>query len=125
MNIEALTALDMINKDILPTLSKYSLKLAETLKIKNELKLDSTYEKDILDYITTNTKKLYEGKLDLENTLAKKDNMKDIAEISMFYKDEILTRMEKLRDIVDGLETKVDEKVWPYPSYAKLLYSIQ
>ena len=43
----------------------------------------------------------------------------------MFYKDDILTRMEKLREIVDGLETKVDEKVWPYPSYAKLLYSIQ
>ena len=115
----------MINKDILPTLSKYSLKLAETLKIKNELNLDSTYEKDTLDYISTNTKKLYLGKLDLEKTLAKKDSITDILEISMFYKDEILTRMEMLREIVDGLETKVDEKVWPYPSYAKLLYSIQ
>ena len=125
VNIEALTALDMINKDILPAVSKYSGKLASSLKTKKELGVDVTYEKETLDFITKNEKLVYEKKLDLEKTLEKKDTFTDIAKESMFYKDEVLTRMEDIRNIVDSLEEVIDEEAWPYPSYSKLMFGIK
>ena len=39
--------------------------------------------------------------------------------ISDFYRDEIVTTMEDARLIVDGLETNVGKKYWPYPSYGE------
>ena len=33
--------------------------------------------------------------------------------------------MNELRDIVDTLETKVDEKIWPMPTYIDLLFGIK
>ena len=124
VNIEAMTALDMVNKDILPALSKYSSELSVGLKNKEELGYDTTYEKDILSFITTNTKNVYFKKNELEKTLKKKDSFSDISETSMFYKNEVLPVMEELREYVDELEKVVEEKAWPYPSYSKLFFGI-
>ena len=33
--------------------------------------------------------------------------------------------MNKLREVVDTLETKVDEKSWPMPTYIDLLFGIK
>ena len=61
----------------------------------------------------------------LEKTLAKKDSFTKIEELSLFYKDEVLPKMASLRDVVDDLEVIVDEKVWPYPSYGRLLFGVR
>ena len=124
VNIEAVTALDMINKDILPAVSKYSSELAMGIKAKADLRMDVTYEKETLEFITNYTRLAYEKKLDLESTLRKKDSFDEIGKKSMFYKDEVLPKMEELRDIVDALEQKIDGKAWPYPSYGKLFFGI-
>ena len=60
-----------------------------------------------------------------EKTLDKKDSFTKIEGLALFYKDEILPKMASLRDVVDGLEVIVDEKVWPYPSYGKLLFGVR
>ena len=125
VNIEALTALDMVKKDILPTVSSYSKSLADTAKAKKDLSLDATYELDILSKVSEGLKKAYEETLDLEKTLAKKDSFTKIEELSLFYKDEVLPKMASLRDVVDDLEVIVDEKVWPYPSYGRLLFGVR
>ena len=124
VNIEALTVLDMTSKDILPAISKYSKELADTISAKKALGVDYSYEFDILTKLSNGLKKAYEIKLTLEASLAKAKDISAIEKLSMFYKEEILTKMEELRDVVDGLEGLVDEKAWPYPSYGDLLYSV-
>ena len=124
VNIEALTVLDMASKDILPAISKYSKELADTISAKKVLGVDYSYEFDILTKLSDGLKKAYEIKLTLEASLAKAKEISTIEKLSMFYKEEILTKMEELRDVVDGLEGLVDEKAWPYPSYGDLLYSV-
>lgn len=124
VNIEALTVLDMASKDILPAISKYSKELADTISAKKVLGVDYSYEFDILTKLSDGLKKAYEIKLTLEASLAKAKDISAIEKLSMFYKEEILTKMEELRDVVDGLEGLVDEKAWPYPSYGDLLYSV-
>ena len=125
VNIEALTVLDMASKDILPAISKYSKELADTISAKKVLGVDYSYEFDILTKLSDGLKKAYEIKLTLEDSLAKAKEISDIEKLSMFYKEEILTKMEALRDVIDGLEGLVDEKAWPYPSYGDLLYSVK
>ena len=124
VNIEALTVLDMASKDILPAISKYSKELADTISAKKALGVDYSYEFDILTKLSDGLKKAYEIKLTLEASLAKAKEISAIEKLSMFYKEEILTKMEELRDVVDNLEGLVDKKAWPYPSYGDLLYSV-
>ena len=124
VNIEALTVLDMASKDILPAISKYSKELADTISAKKVLGVDYSYEFDILTKLSDGLKKAYEIKLTLEASLAKAKDISAIEKLSMFYKEEILTKMEELRDVIDGLEGLVDKKAWPYPSYGDLLYSV-
>ena len=125
VNIEALTALDMVKKDILPALSSYTKSLADTVKVKKELGVDASYEQDILAKVSDGLKSAYKEALNLEKTLDKKESFKKIEELSLFYKDEVLPKMATLRDVIDSLEVIVDEKAWPYPSYGKLLFGVR
>ncbi len=40
------------------------------------------------------------------------------------YKDKVKTAMEALREPVDELEMLVDKEVWPYPTYADLMFEV-
>ena len=60
--------------------------------------------------------------LAIENVKAKKaDNL----EKAKLWKDKVLSLMNDLREVVDTLETKVDEKDWPMPTYIDLLFGIK
>ena len=38
---------------------------------------------------------------------------------------ELFTKMEELRETVDTLETLLPRKMWPFPTYAEILYSVK
>ena len=48
----------------------------------------------------------------------------DIMEQSIMWRDGVFATMNKLRETVDTIETKVDEKYWPMPTYLDLLFGI-
>ena len=60
----------------------------------------------------------------LENEVNKAKYIKDIKEKAVCFRDNVLTSMNELRKIVDSLETKVDSKIWPIPTYIDLLFGI-
>ncbi|MCR5349968.1 MAG: glutamine synthetase III [Acholeplasmatales bacterium] len=125
VNIEALTCLDMLNKDYLPAISKYTKSLAETVALKNSLNVTSDYEKAILDKVSLDLVVAYNKKVELENALKKASTISDVEKLSMYYKTDILTLMEDVRSVIDEIETNVDGMAWPVPSYAELLYSVK
>ena len=125
VNIEALTCLDMLNKDYLPTISKYTKNLAETVSLKKSLGVNDSYELDILNKISQELSKAYDVKKNLEKTLASAKDIQDCTELSMYYREKVLPLMEDVRSIIDGIELDVDSKDWPVPSYGDLLYSVK
>ncbi len=125
VNIEALTCLDMLNKDYLPAISKYTKNLAETVQIKKDLGINNTYEFVILNKISTELSKAFDVKMNLEKTLAGAKDIQDCTELSMYYREKVLPLMEDVRSIIDGIELDVDAKDWPVPSYGDLLYSVK
>ena len=125
VNIEALTCLDMLSKDYLPAISKYTKNLAETVTLKKSIGVNSEYELELLNKISDELKAAYEAKNELAAKLAKTSEISDCTELSMYFRNTILPLMEKARDIIDGIELDVDSKDWPVPSYGDLLYSVK
>lgn len=126
LNIEALTMLDMAQKDLLPAISKYSRFLCETIAAKKTTlpHLPCPYEKDTASRLCTliNTAFLQTSKL--EAVLAEANQISDSAEAALFYKDSVLPCMAQLRSAIDEAETITAKEYWPYPSYGDMLFSI-
>lgn len=126
LNIEALTMLDMAQKDLLPAISKYSRFLCETIAAKKTTlpHLPCPYEEDTASRLCTliNTAFLQTSKL--EAVLAEANQISDSAEAALFYKDSVLPCMAQLRSAIDEAETITAKEYWPYPSYGDMLFSI-
>ena len=125
VNIEALTCLDMLNKDYLPAISKYTKKLAETINTKTGLKLDTSYELETLEKINSELNEAYKTKIRLADAIKKASDIKDCTKLSMYYRNTILPIMEEAREIIDDIEVNVDSNSWPVPSYGDILYSVK
>ncbi|MBR6288172.1 MAG: hypothetical protein IKR19_02375, partial [Acholeplasmatales bacterium] len=125
VNIEALTALDMVNKYYLPSISKFSNFLIGSIANKKSIGLNAEYETNTASILADASNKIYEIKRELENSLVEKDKITDCAKLSTYLKDNVLTKMEALRTVIDEIELIVDKDYWPFVSYGDLLYSVK
>ena len=125
VNIEAETALDMINKYYLPSITKFSNFLIDSYKNKKELGLESSYEYETLKTISSAETNIYSLKSKLERALEKAKTITKVEDLSMYLKDNVLTIMSDVRDIIDSLELIVSKEYWPFISYGDLLYSVK
>ncbi|MBR2916113.1 MAG: glutamine synthetase type III, partial [Clostridia bacterium] len=127
INIEALTMIEMVKKDILPAVSAYGRELSDIALTKKSLSndLDCTYEEEVAQTVSSLTGELFKSLKALELIMAKADTMKDNGELSFFCKDEIIPAMEDMRKTTDELETMVSSDFWPYPSYGDLLFGVR
>ena len=125
VNIEALTCLDMVNKDYLPALSKYSKVLVDTLVAKKVLGLNVDYEYSVSKIISDGIHKIFDIKTKLEESLKEAQKEEGLEEKSMAYMEKVLPKMADLREAVDSLESYVDASYWPVPSYGDLLFGVK
>ena len=125
VNIEALTCLDMVNKDYLPALSKYSKVLVDTLVAKKALGLNVDYEYSVSKIISDGIHKIFDIKTKLEESLKEAQKEEELEKKSMAYMEKVLPKMADLREAVDSLESYVDASYWPVPSYGDLLFGVK
>ena len=126
IHIEASTMINMLGKDIMPALCKYSEQLAQTIVAKKSAIKESTcvYETKLLKIVDTSLEKLSSKTTHLEGLLHSAEKMVGAIEQAQFYKDKVIKEMEDIRLIVDDLEKIVDRTYWPYPTYEELMFSI-
>ena len=124
INIEALTMLDMAKKDILPSVSRFTKTIIETIKDKQSIGVDSSYESDLVNKLSDQLKEAYEALSTLEDKTKTLAAEEDFEKAAFYVRDEILPAMEALRTPCDVMETLTDQKEWPFPTYGKLLYGI-
>ncbi|HIV87143.1 MAG TPA: glutamine synthetase III [Candidatus Pygmaiobacter gallistercoris] len=127
INIEALTMLDMVKKDILPACLKYQKSIAETALEKKQLSssLSCSVEEDLLSKISGLVSCLYSKTGKLESELLNVKEESDSKAQADYYRNVIFARMQEVRAIADELEVLVSKEFWPYPSYGELLFSVQ
>ena len=127
INIEALTMLDMVNKDILPAVSAYIRELAGTALTKRSLCADipCDYETELVKDLSSLQSAAFSKKKELEGYMIEALECSDNTSLALFSKDKLLCAMTELRILVDELETKTHSAFWPYPSYGDILFSIK
>lgn len=127
INIEALTMLDMVNKDILPAVSAFTRELSGTAITKKSLCADIScdYETELVKDLSALIGAVFSKKKDLETYMIEAMECSDNTSLAAFSKDKILTCMTELRILVDEMETKTQSSYWPYPSYGDILFSVK
>ena len=127
VRIEVLTLLDMLRKDVLPAVSRFTGALSATAHEKKKLCGESAcrYEKTAAAELSARAAKLWDGAEKLEKAVRRIDDGRLSTESAVeICRGEILPEMETLREISDGAELIMDRAAWPYPSYGEILTSV-
>ena len=127
VRIEALTLLDMLRKDVLPAMSRFTGALSSTAHNKKKLCGESAcrYEKTAAAELSARAAKLWDGAEALEKAVRRiDDGCLSTEAAAELCRGEILPEMEALREISDGAELIMDRTAWPYPSYGEILTSV-
>ena len=128
MKIEALTMIEMAEKQIDPAMSKYAKFLADTVASKKAVMatLDCTFEEKTLSRLSELTAVAYDKVCELKSHMDKLVSMKkDFIGSAFFIKDEIIPCMNALRAAVDAAETICASEYWPVPTYGEILFSVK
>lgn len=126
INIEALTMIDMVNKQIIPSVLGYQKELAELILNKRAVSADiSTCLEDELLGKISRLSECLKKRLDYlyEQTIAVRE-VKDSLEFARAYRGKVFMAMNELRLVVDELETLISSKHWNIPTYAEILNSV-
>ena len=126
INIEALTMLEMVKKDIIPAICNYSKDLTQGALAKKNLSsdIDVSLETSLVSKISSLSACLSKKTSELDKVLLDAKDIDNNEELAKFYHDTILSQMNEVRAIADELETIVGKGYWPFPTYTDLLFSV-
>ena len=124
INIEALTMLDMVRKDVLPAVSRFVGQLSSTAVSKSALGIDMSYELETARELSDLSAKAHRqvGVLDVA---LNSDRSATTLDRAIYFRDNVLAAMADLRTAVDAMEVKTAAGCWPYPSYGEMLFSVK
>ena len=125
VHIEAVTLVDMVNRDIVPAVSRYSKDLAESIRVKKEVapELECKVETDRLRRISA----LLDGlaaRCDHLDELVDESSRWTGSDLAHFCQRFILPQMQGVREVCDQLELITDHRAWPYPTYGEMLFYV-
>lgn len=125
IHVEGLTTLQMAEKDIYPAALAYLKQIAETANELMKLGIECDYLKIDIEEINALVKQLNQQISYLKETLNEYNHSnKDMLSKAKIARDQIFVAMGKVRKVADILETKVDHKLWPFPTYVDLMFGI-
>ncbi len=123
--IEAATLSDMVQREIIPSVSSYERELCEAASEKRKVLYSSAVhiEEEILEKLSDLNAQLYILNGRLKNALENAPGDNDYRAVAYCH-DSILSLMDEIRKTVDCEEEMIPERLWPYPSYRQLLFSV-
>ncbi|MBR4288266.1 MAG: glutamine synthetase III [Clostridia bacterium] len=127
LNVEALTMIDLTERDIIPAVLSYQSELLKEYNRKKEsgLKLSAKPEEELLQKIADFTEKAYLRVEKLKEDVEKSKSITETLPAAKFARNTLFEDMASLREAVDTLETLVATDFWPFPSYGEMLYSVK
>lgn len=125
INIEALTMLDIINKDILPSVSTYVKNLSDVVMSKKSISesIPCQMEKNLITNLSSACDCLYTKAGVLDEYLLEVNTIEKIDDAANYFCEKVIPAMNELRVITDELETSTSAKQWPIPTYGALLFT--
>ena len=128
LHIEAGTLVEIIQKDLLPAVTTYMEKLAQTAALKKSVVPDISVstEAKLLTKLTELSEAMIKDldRLKEDTAMAEYEVDKDLLKSAKLYQSVVLDDMEKVRVSADAAEALIPDDILPYPTYGKLLFSI-
>ena len=126
LHIEAMTMLEMANKQLLPAATAYMSDVASAAAAKMAVseKLSCKAENKILEKLSAATDAMSDAVDALDAALESAESETDSLEKAKAYRDKVLPAMADLRTAADAAEVVCGEDYWPLPSYSKMLYYV-
>ncbi len=124
INIEALTMVDIANKQLVPSVIEYTGMLAETVNATKTAGGDATVASDLLKRVGGLLTSMQQERVELSTIEKIGSAMERGKEQAFYYREKVVPAMDKLRHSADELERIVDKDYWPFPTYADLLFEV-
>ena len=131
IHIEALTMIDMVNREIVPAVIGCQRELSELVARKQALngstsimRFSSALEDRLLKDISALSEEMMTRLDHLAQQTGSVRNGRGTLELAKGYRAHVVTAMAMLRETADALEACVGHKYWTLPSYAEMLYSV-
>jgi glutamine synthetase len=124
VNIEALTAIDMAKKQIIPAAVEYATFLAESISSFKAASVEASVQQDLLKKLGALLASSYRNLTRLEAAVMKAKEVADCVKKAATYRDEVIAAMQSLRSDIDAIEMLVPTDMWPMPTYADLLFKL-
>lgn len=126
-NIEAKVMLDMFYTQILPSAMKQqqglSTSIAAFIAAGGQAK-KLPRQKKLLDAITADIEMSIKAAEDLESARNQAVSIASLEKRGAAFCDKVAPKGEILREVVDRLETQVDDTLWPLPKYREMLFIV-
>ena len=124
INIEALTAIDMVKKLFMPAVLEYATFLADSAESFKSVSVLASVQEDLLEKIGSLLESSYKTLGKLERAVAKAQQTANTVRKAESYRDNVATAMQALRTDIDALEMLAPKDMWPVPNYADLLFRL-
>ena len=118
INVEALTLIDITERQLLPAVLGYALKLSEIAD-----KAGSKTAKARLAKLNELIDAMDAALASLKSAVASAEG-KDAFETALKFRETVVSGMDKLRAVIDTTEPIIPADVWPVPVYTDLLFRV-
>ena len=124
--IEAATLRDMTLRGILPAVTRYTGDLAKGVVRKRQAEMTTPCR--VESYLVEQLDALSGDLLDACQAMSRALEAAPAADAGIdaarYYRDQVASRLEEMRSIIDRMEPLVGADYWPYPTYADILFSV-
>ena len=126
INIEVLTMLEMVKKDIIPAISEYTGSLASSALAKRSAceGISTEAEECIIRKLGALLNSVYSKTEALSAATIEMKTAAGTEEAADFARSTVFVAMQELRAVVDEAETLVGSEYWPLPTYSEMLFSV-
>ena len=122
--IEASTMLEMVKRQILPACIEYAGRVAGSFNNIQSAGLTAPAIGGHVQVVTSGIEGIIESVAELDAMVAKEDSMENAEEQALFSSTQLRQSMDELRRKCDALESIVDARNWPMPTYTDLLHRV-
>ncbi|MDL2217351.1 glutamine synthetase III [Christensenellaceae bacterium OttesenSCG-928-M15] len=123
IHIEALTALAMVQRQILPAVIAYMGGVASAATPQQALGIDTGVELAALHELASLKASLQQRMAALAEAVKAAEQGAPDAQ-ARSYRQEVLPAMQALREVADALESRMPKAAWPLPGYEELLFDV-
>ena len=126
VNIEALTMIEMVSRDIIPAVSAYIGELSSTMaaRLAAVPEANSDVERDLITKLSAMNAKAYAKLEELKSAEKLATSQEGYEAKAEVYESRVLPLMSELRTVVDALETMTATEYWPLPTYGELMFCV-